>query len=261
MTVESGKHARHALAALLLLSASLLAVEAVRYALAAGGRGRFHVEGPAFMFALVCILVARTGGGRRPRPVTVLGTGSHRGPTGLPRWSLVASVAAGLLLYAPAFGLGFLSDDFVLRERALHGAAFAWPGTPYWRPLPILVFGVFAAGPIHILNVALHGVNAWLAARLARSLGANEHVALSAGALFLTCPVSGEAVAWCSGLQDVLLTTLAVAFVLSWRAPLRLVARASLACLLLAVAMLTKETAVALPLLALVAWVRMPLPP
>lgn len=162
-------------------------------------------------------------------------------------------------LYARALQVGYLSDDFVLLETA------AWSGwqqgdAGLFRVLPLLVIqGVnnllrTQAEPwLHGLNVALHCASGALVYAVARQLTLSGLAALAASALFLLYPAATEAVAWISGLQDVM----AVAFILSfvWLAlsggnPLLLA-------LPLAAGLLSKETAVVMPLLAAAAlWAR-----
>ncbi len=251
---------------LLTASGAYVAAEGTRYFLAAGRRDRHHVESAAFLFATICAAVALSAGRRVDAAPEVAShtarkVGVDRGtsdPGAMPLWPLPVAAMAALLLYLPALSLGFLSDDFVLRERAWHGTAFTWAADRFWRPVPVVLFGALGPRLLHVLNVLLHGLNAWLVGRLARQLGAGASTALVAAALFLSWPTGPEAVAWCSGVQDVLLTSLALAFVSSWRASVPLLPRTAWACLVLVLAVLTKETAVALPLLACVVWLRLP---
>ncbi len=110
---------------------------------------------------------------------------------------------------------------------------------------------------LHLLNVLLHGSNASLAAFVGRRLGLASGPALLAGLLFLTYPASPEAVAWCSGMPDDLLTTAALASVLAFGS-MRVEHAWSTGAHTLAwlvVALMTKETGVAVPALwFVVAW-------
>ena len=74
-----------------------------------------------------------------------------------------------------------------------------------WRAL--LAIAPETAVALHAANVVLHGVNAFLVSRLAGAIGLSRGAALCAGALFLSYPAAVEAVAWPSGVQDVLMTT------------------------------------------------------
>lgn len=172
---------------------------------------------------------------------------------------LLGSVALSLALYWPALSLGFLSDDFVLLDVASRGEAFVV--TPmFWRPLPISLYaaGDALGGPVllHLLNVVLHGLNGWLVARLARALDLGARSAVAAALLFLVFPASVEPVAWVSGLPDVLMTTMVLGGILAWGAPWRLRWRLTAAIATLIVALVSKETAIAFPLLGLAVWMK-----
>lgn len=126
----------------------------------------------------------------------------------------------GALLTAPLFG-----DD-----------------SHYWRPLTMLALALGnqlgGAAGVHLLALALHATNAWLAFRLlGRWLPAG--VAWLAALLFAWHPVQVEAVAWCAAINDPLWVGCALAAMLvAARAPL------AAAALLLA-ALLAKENAIA----------------
>jgi hypothetical protein len=111
----------------------------------------------------------------------------------------------------------------------------------------LLCFKLASTHPwaLHAINVLLHGMNAALVAMLATIAGLPVATAVAAGALFLTFPVHAEAVAWCAGLQDVLMTAGVLTAVV-----LVNVSRAPLAAPVLLAALLSKETAVAAPALA-----------
>jgi len=167
-------------------------------------------------------------------------------------------VAASFALYFPALSLGLLSDDFVLLSRATRHEF--WSASQFFRPFPLLCWaavdrlGVPIGPSLHVINVLLHGANAALVVVVARRFGLRRNTAIAAGLLFLTLAASVEAVAWASGIQDVLLTTCGLTFVLSCSVRVRSgwAIVGALACLTLALA--TKETAVVVPLLAFTAW-------
>jgi hypothetical protein len=77
-------------------------------------------------------------------------------------------------------------------------------------------------------------------------------MALCAGALFLSYPAAVEAVAWPSGIQDVLMATCVLIVLVVAIAGRSTIARVSWAGAVLLVALLTKETAIAAPGLLLV---------
>ena len=116
-----------------------------------------------------------------------------------------------------------------------------------WRPLTALTGQ--PAPLLHAVNIILHGINAGLVGLLAHRLLRDRWSGLAAGVLFLWIPSGLEAIAW-SGLQDVLMTTfvlLFVVFVTNEHQPLWV---RSLAIATLIAGLLTKETAIAAPLLA-----------
>lgn len=169
---------------------------------------------------------------------------------------LSVSAACFLLafaLYWPALGLGLLSDDFVLLDRAAQRDF--WSASPFWRPVPLALWAAagatsHAAVGLHVVNVALHAVNGALLVTVARHMGLPGHASAVAGALFLCFPASVEAVAWASGIQDVLLVTGCLVFVLACSSPKHGWRAAGAGLAGLAVALGTKETAVAAPFLA-----------
>ena len=172
-----------------------------------------------------------------------------------------AAIAAALAIAACARGLdvGLLSDDFVLRSWVLEGR-FRWEGSPFERPVALVVWrAILLAGggafALHLLNVALHAVNTVLAARLAARLGLGRVGVIVATLTFLLWPTQVEPVVWGAGVFDVLATTwmlLALAVLLR-PVPLRSVPLdAILAGGLAVLAYFTKESAVALPILAIV---------
>ena len=99
----------------------------------------------------------------------------------------------------------------------------------------------------------MHLVNGALIHAIARRLRLDPIAAILAAALFLLFPASAEAVVWASGIQDVLMTTASLAFVLA-----TLDARHPAVLLGCALAgLFSKETAVVMPLLAAAAlWAR-----
>ena len=170
----------------------------------------------------------------------------------------LAAIAAGFVitafvLYAPALGIGFLSDDYVIADWAsrlelIHFAAtgFIRPGVPlFWAMLGTLPGDVATAA--HAANIALHGVNAMLVTLVARRLELPRLEAVAAGAIFVLGSGMSEAIVWASGVQDVLMTTLVLAAVVLATArpdPKMVAAIITMVC-----AVLVKETAVVTPLL------------
>ncbi len=122
------------------------------------------------------------------------------------------------------------------------------PGHAYYRPLVTVSYaldaqwsGVHAAG-YHATNVLLHVATSVLVWALLRRLAMGRAAALVGALLFAVHPVLSSTVAWIPGRNDSLLGLLVLG---SWLAFLR--GRWLVHLLLFALALLTKETAIALP--------------
>ena len=174
-----------------------------------GGIQRFHVETSAAWLVALGVLLAFV----------------QRAPSGsddlaaeeadIRTWVLWC--AAAVVVFLPALSVGFLSDDFVLVERARH-AQFGLFDPAAFRPVPLAAWSALlalgAGAPVlHLLNVVLHGVNAFLTYRLAAAF-VPRRWAIAAGVLMLTFPLAPEAVVWCSGVFDVTATTFVLLTVL-----------------------------------------------
>jgi hypothetical protein len=125
--------------AALWLCAAKAAWEAVRYF--QGTRGRFHAESALMILTAGCVTWALCFPAR---------SDSHRPPAApepIQKWLPALLTLAALLLYRPALGLGLLSDDYVLIERAASGAALRPSAGEFYRPLPLLLLGVLGAWP------------------------------------------------------------------------------------------------------------------
>jgi hypothetical protein len=214
-------------------------------------------RGETAWFILVALGLLTAGlGGRRREPGT--GPRAARPLNVLPSVALFTGVAAAL--YWPALSLGFLSDDFVLLARAAAGDV--WTQAQFLRPFPMLIWsGLHAATGgsavvCHAVTIALHGLNGALVAALAWRIGLSARAATAAGLLLVCFPASVEAVAWASGIQDVLMASGALAFLLACSSPTPGPARMGLGLAPLVVALGTKETAVAVPFIALALWWR-----
>ena len=220
-----------------------------------GGVAHHHVESGWFWLLAGLVLYTYASGSRsQQQTVTVDGRE-------LSWWTVAGMVAVSGVLYAPALSIGFLSDDFVLAQRAVHGAFWNLNTTELFRPASLLVWrGLFEVGGqsppvVHGVNIVLHGLNASLVAAIASRIYGNGVLAVCSGLLFLTLPSNVEAVAWASGIQDVLMTFGCLVFVLcAARPPSRPTGALAVGGLVLA--LLTKETAVVAPVLTLLVWGR-----
>ncbi len=199
--------------ALVVVLAGRLLWMTVQYLTGTGGVMRFHVESAGVLFVVVGLVVtwlASTGTGA----LTLL-------PESIPAWTWPGWCAAALILYWPTLGLGFLSDDFVLVSRA--AKLQLGPFNPEsFRPVPLLAWAVIlrvggTASAMHVLNVLLHGTNAFLTTRLVQPMVSSSRAALLAGALVLTAPAGPEAIAWNSGVFDVMATALLLTALLTAR--------------------------------------------
>jgi hypothetical protein len=166
------------------------------------GYERFHVESAAVLFVTVGLafkLVRSRGSHSLARTPTSL--------AGFPLLTWLAFLALALAIYWPALSIGFLSDDFILANRASK-----WdlgPVTPaLLRPVPLFLWAVLlraGGGPsaLHLLNVTVHATNAYLTSRFAERWVPRAW-SVCASLVVLTAPLGPEAVAWCSGVFDVL---------------------------------------------------------
>jgi hypothetical protein len=224
---------------------------------AADATRRYRAESAWFVFAAVLIataLLAISSGEQEQTPVAAR-----------PRVFVgIAFLLGAALLYLPMLSIGLLSDDFTLFARSRAGA-LADPAWEFLRPLPLAIWRFvseirFGDQPwmLHAINIGLHGVNACLTSMLAARFGLPRRLALLAGIVFLVNPAAVEAVAWASGIFDVLLTTLILAScVLLTTATSRVVASIAIAMLTVA-ALMTKETAVVMPAMLAIAAISSP---
>jgi hypothetical protein len=209
---------------------------------------RHHVESGAYVFAVFALATA------------LLRPGAHRQP-GTPEadrslWLFGGFLAASILLYGNAMFFGLLSDDFVLVRRSIAGEWLA--EGEFVRPLPLVFWSGLLAlthSPValHAANIVLHGLNGALVCSVGLRAGLPGTSALAAGLVFLVYPSSVEAVAWPSAIPDLLVTCAALIILLIASRPPT--ARGVFTALIvLACALLSKESAVVIPLLVAVVW-------
>jgi len=183
------------------------------------------------------------------------------------RLPLAGLVALALLAFLPAAFSGFLADDFILLRTLRHvegiGSAFsrndigeAGEAGHFYRPVWVLwnagikdLLGTGAFG-FHAADLLLYaGVTLEVWALVRRLAG--ESRAWVAAAVFAVYPRHGETVAWVSGSTDLTATALALAALICatahWRLSIRVMSTAGFAVL----AVLAKEAAFVLPVLAL----------
>lgn len=186
-------------------------------------------------------------------------------PLGSRRAALLVVLAAALA-YARVLGGGFQYDDFhvIVDDPGVHSLSAWAAGLGGLRPLLKLSYALnWLAGPAPAgflaVNLALHLGNAWMVHRLLLGVGAwtgledrRAAFAAFAGALlFALHPVQSEAVAYISGRSSSLSAALVLGSVLAYlrgRAADRLAWTNLLSPGLFVLAVLAKETALALPL-------------
>ncbi len=182
-------------------------------------------------------------------------------------YQLLVGIAllCAVILYVPTLGGGFLCDDYWYLEQARTITFTEHPGEAlrkgnfyYFRPVPSLawssMYHLFSLhAPLYrAVSLLLHMLVVLAVAGLARRVLKSRAGGGAAALLFALCPLHPEAVAWVSanaGLMAALFATLALSGYLDWRDDK---ARSLAPVLLLALAaMLSKESAYVLPLLAL----------
>src|ERR1700736_1370840 len=114
----------HALTVILGIRVAWLAGQ---YLLGTGAVHRFHVESAAFIFVAVGVIVTVLDRTSAPSAACV--------SSAIPGWTWLPWCAAATVLYWPALTLGFLSDDFVLADRAMHLRLGALSPEAF-RPIP-----------------------------------------------------------------------------------------------------------------------------
>jgi hypothetical protein len=176
-------------------------------------------------------------------------------------------VVIGFAAYAPIANNFFLSDDFAQIGKVLEGdLSVTWGHSHggFFRPLFILSYfldaQIWGRQPLgfHLTNIAVHVACSWLVVLLGLSLmhspqftfPQQKAVALFGGLIFLLHPSHTEAVSWISGRADLLATLFGLGALLVLieylRSRRRLLLASSL--LLFVLALLSKESAICLPL-------------
>jgi hypothetical protein len=241
---------------MLALVAGYVVILLACYFFEAYGIKRHHVESACFILA--AIVLARTVSLKASDSPSPEAAGAHLAVA-------VAAILLGAAAYWRALGVGFLSDDYVLRSWVLAGH-LNWVDSHLARPVALALWRVVfilggGAASLHLVNVTLHVANTILAGRLAARLGLGRAGVLVTSIVFLLWPTQIEPVVWSAGIFDVLSTTwmLGALLICVREGPLvRTDVDVALVCALSVLALLTKESAVALPLLALIALLFLP---
>jgi hypothetical protein len=223
-----------------------VAAVASAYVFGLAGVERHHVESPSIILGVLLGVVAVQSIRGSSAALTV--------PTAHARWPDVLVVATGAALFSRTATIGLLSDDFTLWSWAANLMLLP-EGWPFVRPVPLaawaaisrLVPDTVAPLALHTLNILLHVANGLLTLKLARVLGLEPWRAACAGVFFVACPLTVEAVAWAAGIFDLLMVTFTLLFLIVLLHPTKHHRRWPSLFTLAALALLTKETAVALP--------------
>jgi hypothetical protein len=188
--------------------------------------------------------------------------GTSLGPPGRTPWSLLAYLACALAVFWPVLTAWFVADDWdflilVARARTPLVSFVPLVGR-FIRPLVMLtyyanyhLFGLWTF-PYHLTLLLVHVVNAWLVSRLAARLGASGLAAFGSGLIFLVFAGHSEAVSWVAGAADPWLVLFLVTGLLLFgqaleaERPGKTIAGA---CVVFALGLLAKETAVIAPAL------------
>ena len=242
-------------ASMVLLLGARLCYLLTRYGNETTRASRPQIESGALLLVIVGLSFRIANSSRVPE--------SPAHSAGVPRMMWLGTVCLAVALYWPALFVGFLSDDFIL---VVHAAAWQWGpvALQLFRPLPLMIWSVIlhlggGAVALHLLNILLHGTNAYLAMRVLGNWVRGRWWAVWGGLIVLTAPLAPEAVAWCAGVFDLLATALILTAVLVARrydaGPRR--RDRALLILLSVSALLSKETAAVAPLLiGIDAWAR-----
>ncbi len=199
-----------------------------------------------------------------------------------PSWFLrpgtmeMLACALTALVYLHTLVFGFVYDDVlqIFQSPALHewrylpqyftshvlAALHPGAGGNYYRPLLLswlrlnyVMFGTDPAG-WHATTVLCHVLATYLVFRVVEQISADKMVAFIAALLFGLHPAHIESVAWISGVSDPLMSCFLLGSLLTfldWRKSAR-VSTVVCSLILFAFALLSKETAVVLPLLIFV---------
>ena len=183
-------------------------------------------------------------------------------------WMLLVLCAAWVgALYLQSAWIPWLFDDYLyivdnpyIRGLRAVGYAFAGPHTApnaehNYRPLLLLTYtanylwdGLRPLG-FHLVNAACHAVTGWLLWRLLRQLGTSVMAAAVIAGLWLAHPAHVHAVAYVAGRSSVLVTLWCVSALVVWtrQRSSRSAASTAWATLAYALALMSKENAIVLP--------------
>lgn len=194
------------------------------------------------------------------------------GDVEIPKASLLLCLLS-ILMYIPSFKLGITDlDDKIFTvdfakyyqdwgnmAHSFSRGLFNPTGDPYYRPIFLdfmqLNYRLFGEGifSYHIINILLHAGSVVLLFQLLQLLNTKQAHAFVLAGLFAIHPALVQAVSWVPGRNDTLLAIFAYSyliFTIKYAAG-RNVLHLGLAALFLLLALFTKETAVFMPIVAL----------
>ncbi len=167
-------------------------------------------------------------------------------------WDDAVMVAQNWRLRDPTSALQLLRADFTVLTSGLMEGHYYRPVAALALALDLWLWGP-APAPFHLVNVLLHAAVTVLVGRLALSLGVGRLAAVLAALGFALHPAHVEAVAFVSARSDLLPGLFVLGCLLAYRRASGASARAypwwAIAAVLLAAALLAKESAVVLPAL------------
>lgn len=196
----------------------------------------------------------------------------------LPPWmAMLVVILLAVVLYARVLSFGYVSDDILLflNKSALMNEPLSWglltepvlPGSSYMRPLVFLTlyteFHLFGQDPAisHAVNLLLFIINALLVFTLCRRIAQltgreqSTNLALLAAVIYVLHPALVESTAWISGRFDIMVTLFMLMGCVTYLAPaIKPWQRTSLICILMLLALLSKELGIVLPGILLCLW-------
>ena len=206
---------------------------------------------------------ARVGAGERtvPGPEPRLAASQQRAT--MPTVALfVGLTALSALIFWPAIRTGFFIDDFgylgvTQQDRWWTSPMLRDLSAQVLRPVTVIAIGVqqalfgYDALRFHLVALGLLTASGVLLHQVARRLGVGAFGAGAAAAVFMLHSTHGWALAWTASTSSLWVVTIALAMLLVVAAPELTRRRQVAACVLLVVALLTREIAIMLPFVAI----------
>ena len=120
------------------IAAAYVLVRVIAYGVDPASTRRYHVEAAWFLLGVIGWVTAAAGGRGGVAPPAPAGTITSR-----ERLALFAGLfVITLFCYWPSLGVGLLSDDFSLIQRADHWTIFRTAQAEFFRPAPLLLWAI-----------------------------------------------------------------------------------------------------------------------